>query len=345
LFEKEQYPFHKVCGEYISMESWNYLQHLGLQLREMEVSKINQLRITGTNGVCIRHSLQPGGFGISRYSLDNALAANAISCGVLLSENSKVTDVTKDGNEYLVHADRIYTARIVCGSFGKRSNLDVKWKRNFISSGKRSLNNFIGIKYHVKGDIPVNEISLHNFKNGYCGVVKIEGDKYCLCYLTTAANLQKCGNDISAMERTILSQNPYLKDLFAKVEWINKIPLTISQVSFDKKPLVENNCMMLGDAAGMITPLCGNGMSMALHSSKFAATFISSFLWGKMSRQELEQYYIDQWQLHFKQRLQNGRLLQSIFGQPIVTNSFLQLVKPFPRVIDWMVSKTHGKTF
>jgi flavin-dependent dehydrogenase len=24
LFEKEQYPFHKVCGEYISMESWNF---------------------------------------------------------------------------------------------------------------------------------------------------------------------------------------------------------------------------------------------------------------------------------------------------------------------------------
>ncbi|HZZ75876.1 MAG TPA: FAD-dependent oxidoreductase, partial [Puia sp.] len=23
LFEKEAYPFHKVCGEYISMESWD----------------------------------------------------------------------------------------------------------------------------------------------------------------------------------------------------------------------------------------------------------------------------------------------------------------------------------
>ncbi len=30
LFEKEQYPFHKVCGEYISMESWPFLESLGL---------------------------------------------------------------------------------------------------------------------------------------------------------------------------------------------------------------------------------------------------------------------------------------------------------------------------
>ena len=30
LFEKERYPYHKVCGEYISLESWNFLQELGL---------------------------------------------------------------------------------------------------------------------------------------------------------------------------------------------------------------------------------------------------------------------------------------------------------------------------
>ncbi|HEX6170294.1 MAG TPA: FAD-binding protein, partial [Chitinophagaceae bacterium] len=32
LFEKEQYPFHRVCGEYISLESWNFLHHLGVDL-------------------------------------------------------------------------------------------------------------------------------------------------------------------------------------------------------------------------------------------------------------------------------------------------------------------------
>ena len=27
LFEKEKYPFHKVCGEYISLESWNFIPY------------------------------------------------------------------------------------------------------------------------------------------------------------------------------------------------------------------------------------------------------------------------------------------------------------------------------
>ena len=31
LFEKEKYPFHKVCGEYISLESWNFIERLGIE--------------------------------------------------------------------------------------------------------------------------------------------------------------------------------------------------------------------------------------------------------------------------------------------------------------------------
>ncbi len=59
-----------------------------------------------------------------------------------------------------------------------------------------------------------------------------------------------------------------IKTLFSKKYFLNQNfyltePVTISQISFEKKSQVENHVLMLGDAAGMITPLCGNGMSMA----------------------------------------------------------------------------------
>ncbi|HEX2627426.1 MAG TPA: FAD-dependent oxidoreductase, partial [Chitinophagaceae bacterium] len=50
LFEKEQYPFHKVCGEYISMESWDFLQSLGLDLPAMKPSMITQLQLSSVKG-------------------------------------------------------------------------------------------------------------------------------------------------------------------------------------------------------------------------------------------------------------------------------------------------------
>src|ERR1051325_2302294 len=67
LFEKEKYPFHKVCGEYISMESWDFLKSLGLPLDEMNLPRVRNLIVTSPNGKKVESILAPGGFGISRY--------------------------------------------------------------------------------------------------------------------------------------------------------------------------------------------------------------------------------------------------------------------------------------
>src|SRR3954466_5304669 len=82
LFEKEKYPFHKVCGEYISMESWNFLQSLGLPLESLNLPKIDTLTITAPNGKSFTTKLPLGGFGISRYKIDNLLSIIARDNGV-----------------------------------------------------------------------------------------------------------------------------------------------------------------------------------------------------------------------------------------------------------------------
>src|SRR6476620_9417636 len=74
LFEKEKYPFQKVCGEYISMESHGFLTSLGLNLEQMQLPVIKKLIISSTGGSYLKQDMPTGGFGISRYTLDNALA-------------------------------------------------------------------------------------------------------------------------------------------------------------------------------------------------------------------------------------------------------------------------------
>src|SRR6187455_493233 len=70
LFEKEKYPFHKVCGEYISLESWEFLIQLGLPLQDKNLPVIKSLFLTAPNGKSFKTKLPLGGFGISRYQLD-----------------------------------------------------------------------------------------------------------------------------------------------------------------------------------------------------------------------------------------------------------------------------------
>ena len=102
---------------------------------------------------------------------------------------------------------------------------------------------------------------------------------------------------------------------------------------------------MIGDAAGMITPLCGNGMSMALHGSKLAAVQINNFLQGHITRAAMEQQYIQQWQQQFARRLKMGRRIQRLFGRSWLTNFFITIIKPFPKLINFLIRQTHGEPF
>jgi len=346
LFEKEQYPFHKVCGEYISLESWNFIESLGLPLTEMKLPIINKLIVTAPNGNQLNQELPLGGFGISRYKLDAALKEIAVANNVILFENCKVNGVQFFNEEFhLQTTNGEFYGRVCCGSFGKRSNLDVKWNRPFVYQKPNKLNNYIGVKYHIKTKFPADTIALHNFRNGYCGMSKIEEDKYCLCYLTNAENLKASNNSIEAMEKNILRKNRHLQHIFENSEILYESPVTISQISFDKKSQVENHVLLMGDAAGMITPLCGNGMSMALHGSKIASGFIHEFLSGKISRAQMEGGYTKKWRSTFSKRLQTGRRIQSMFGKTGVTNFFIAVMKRFPALTKALIKQTHGESF
>jgi flavin-dependent dehydrogenase len=346
LFEKEQYPFHRVCGEYISLESWDFLQGLGVDLRSLDVSYIKRLSVSDIHGRTFEQKLPLGGFGISRYKLDHVLAQIAKQAGVIVYESTRVNGIHFSNGHFSIESVKgNFISKVVAGSFGKRSNLDVKWKRPFVVAKKNKLNNYIGVKYHIRYDFPGDLIALHNFKNGYCGISKVEGNQYCLCYLTTAGNLQNSNNDIRKMEQNILSVNPHLKKMFSDCERLWKEPVTISQISFDKKNLVEDHVLMVGDAAGMITPLCGNGMSMAMHASKIASEEILKFLEGKISRELMEHNYTSKWKELFNDRLKMGRILQRLMLNEWLIRLTIQIGKKFPSFMRVLIKQTHGSPF
>ena len=344
LFEKEFYPFHKVCGEYISMESRKFLTGLGLPLDDWKLPVIERLVVSSPNGESIRASLPLGGFGISRYKLDAALADIARMAGVTLLEHTKVHDVYwEDGRHRIQTTAGIFTAAVTAACFGKKSNLDVKWKRPFIQDDRAT--NYVGVKYHVLADLPESEIGLHNFPGGYCGISKIEGNRYCLCYLTKSENLKNNRQSVSDMEKNILKQNPVLEKILNEMTILSEEPVTIAQINFSKKSQVENHVFCIGDAAGMITPLCGNGMSMALHGSKIAAESIAHFLSGQITRPELEKSYQKNWNRLFARRLRTGRIIQQFFGKKRMSVILIRILKPFPFLVRALIRQTHGKPF
>ncbi|RYY38381.1 MAG: NAD(P)/FAD-dependent oxidoreductase [Chitinophagaceae bacterium] len=350
LLEKNRYPAHKVCGEYVSFESWPFLQHLGLRLQEMDLPQIDRFRLTAPNGRAFDTRLPMGGFGISRYRLDAALADCARSEGVHVVEGARVDSVAS-GEAFTLTVEirdggtQVFEALACCGAWGKRSNIDVHWKRPFLQVADRRLDNFIGVKYQMQTNWPAHTIGLHNFSGGYCGISKVEEGVTSLCYLVRAEELRACGGKLAQLERDVLGRNPHLRRIFSEATVLEPFPITISQISFQTKAAVEQGVLLLGDAAGMISPLCGNGMSIALHSGKLAAELTSAYLQGLCNRAQMEQAYTAAWSKQFAARLGRGRLLQRFFGGSAVSNAFVRLFCTFPALARPVIRSTHGEIF
>lgn len=95
LIEKYNYPFNKVCGEYVSNEVKPFLKEIGLDLESLGSTNINRFQLTSIKGKSLETPLQMGGFGISRYTLDYELFKIAKSLGVTFVLNTNVDDIQK----------------------------------------------------------------------------------------------------------------------------------------------------------------------------------------------------------------------------------------------------------
>jgi flavin-dependent dehydrogenase len=290
--------------------------------------------------------LDLGGFGISRYKLDHELYELAKRKGVQVLDDCKVQEIKFKDDQFYIQSNKASVTSCICvGAWGKRSNMDTALSRSFTKQIRKEEKNYVGIKYHVSLTFPADLIELHNFKNGYCGISKIEEERYCLCYLTAAENLKRYNGDIKKMEAEVLMQNPLLKSYLTSAIFLFDEPLAISQIQIGYKSAVESNILMLGDAAGNIAPLSGNGMSMAMRSSKALHELIQVYLNKEITREALNAQYEVFWKAQFKKRIQLSKGLQKLLKNESLTSVTIAILKRFSFLRNAIVRATHGRPF
>lgn len=347
LFEKEAYPFHRVCGEYISMENYDFLCRIGVPLAEMDLPKMTRFTVSSPTGEALHHPLDIGGLGITRYVLDQLLARLATQHGATVREGTKVTDVVFADEQFTltVAGGATYRARTACGAWGKHANLDSKLQRPFLEPSRQG-RQFVAIKYHLQIDgFPNDLVEMHNFRDGYCGLSPVPGGLTNCSYISDVRNLRAHGNSVAEMERQVLMQNPLLRAYLQEAQREGNPPIVISQITFRERSTVDGHVLMLGDAAGTIAPLAGNGMSMGMNASFLLHGLLLDFLEGHLSRAELERHYTRAWRRLLLLRITAGRLIHQFFGRPSLTTLAIRLLKNVPIFTDQVLRLTHGKSY
>lgn len=340
VFEKNDFPKHKVCGEYISNEVLPYFEWLGLHIEDLHPTEITEFQFSTIGGSLINKTLPLGGFGISRYTLDEYLYKKAIANGCKILQES-VENISFSENEFTITTSKntILKSEIVIGAFGKRSNIDLKLNRAFTQHNSP----WLAVKGHYMGDFPNNLVGLYNFNGGYCGVSKVEDNKINICYLADYNTFKKYKN-IESYQKKVLFKNPQLKEILKNATILFEKPLTISQINFEEKKSVENHILMIGDTAGLIHPLCGNGMAMAIHSAKIVSELIEKFYTNEIkTRVELEQKYTEEWDFNFKKRIRFGKFISLILQKHTLSQVLMRIFVVFPFLLSIIIKKTHGK--
>ncbi|MDR5590283.1 NAD(P)/FAD-dependent oxidoreductase [Christiangramia sp. SM2212] len=342
LFEKDEFPHHKVCGEYLSREILPYLESLSIDLKKLNAPVINRMKFSSVKGKIVESEMQLGGLGISRYNLDNLLYEEAKSSGCEIIHSNVTAVVFKEGHFNITASDSTEVrAEFVLGAFGKRSNIDKILNREFI----QEQSGWLAVKAHykIKPELyPINLVSLHNFKGGYCGLSRTEMDTVNVCYLATYKSFKKHKNT-EEYKSKVLMKNPKLKEFFQNARLEFEKELAIAQISFDKKSLIENHVLMIGDSAGLIHPLCGNGMAMAIHSAKIASeNLISFYEETDLTRSDIEDQYILEWNQNFRTRIKAGRILQKILLNQSLADFSQKIIRRFPGILPYIIKKTHG---
>jgi flavin-dependent dehydrogenase len=339
VVETREYPQHKVCGEYVSNEILPYFASLGIPVRTWQPKQVQRFRLHAPSGRWVESRLPLGGFGLRRYTLDYNLYRIAQELGVEFALRTTVRDVELREGRHLLHSTEgsRWQASAVLGSFGKRSELDRLLGRGFM----RRPATHVGLKFYLRAAFPSDLVALYGLDAGYAGAVQVEDGSVDIACLTTEAQLQANGG-LDGFEERVLQRHPALGALLRSGTRLQAKPFTISNVSFCPKQAVVEHILMVGDAAGMIFPLCGNGMAMGVHGAKLAAEAVLDFLGGRLDRLAMEERFRSSWRREFGRRLFWGRRLQPLVDRGGLSELAVGALRHLPALLPPIIRRTHG---
>ncbi|QOS78906.1 NAD(P)/FAD-dependent oxidoreductase [Paenibacillus sp. JNUCC31] len=342
LLDRQEFPRHKTCGEFMSPETKEMLEYLGIYLLDQEImpSNIDLAKIIMPLGGEIKAPLPGSAYGISRYELDRILHEEAVASGVEIITKATITGIQQlDDHSYEVAAkrgnDRIcYRARTVIGAHGTKKLRGVNSKAELYDKTV-----YVGIKSHYRGIAIPSQIELYFCKGGYVGISPIEGGIANVAALLTLDAVQGSGKSVPDILQAASITNERLAARLAEGSSVQGTQVSVAPLHLSKVPEPWSQYPHIGDAMLMIPPLCGDGMSIALRSSLLCAEWTDKYLRGSISYTQWQSEYSKEANQEFTQLLRRARRIQKLaFAK---TNKFYPgLVRVIPGLATYLVKAT-----
>ena len=302
ILDKKKFPRRKICGDAITVRAQMHLERMGV-LQEILVEKKGNWAAIG--GIVSPSGIEYYGdstdqvkgqhlvIAIKREIMDEKILRAATKRGAKLLENINVSNVNFSEEEqcWTIKTENIkksFKCRVLVIADGAASKLarslgfvqgppEATCSSVYIEAGTHAFEQD-GVCYYPKKLVP-----------GYCALFReADGDLVFCCYIIPGGECDK--GDLVDMHHTLLNKDPFISKEIgpnAKIEKMKAAPIRFGGIpqSFDR------NLLIVGDAAGQIDPLTGEGIQYALDAAEYAAnTIIKAHKKGNYSKRLMRNY-------------------------------------------------------
>jgi flavin-dependent dehydrogenase len=306
LLEKDRFPRHKVCGEFISPESLHLLAWLLGPEVFRDRPEIGRARVFSA-GARTALPIIPPALSVPRFDLDAALLRSAQRAGVETKENTDIREVQPRPIFYVRNGDTTFTGRAVVNATGRWSHLS-------LHTPAKNSHKWIGLKGHFQEADPPPSVDLYFFQGGYCGVQPVSKNAVNVCAMVRA--------DVAHSLEEVF---PMLPELWQRSrDWRAVFPAIATSSLYFRRPRTEFREMLLaGDSAAFIDPFAGDGISLALQSGTLAAESLMPFFQGTCSLGQARLNYHATYMRQFATAFRNAAWVRRILSAPLPVQSVL----------------------
>ena len=325
LIDRDPFPRDKLCGEFLSYDAIPVLERLGIidELNARGAPAIERCVVVGRNRR-YEFPLAAAARGVSRRLLDDLLLRRALNSGAKNWTGWTATHI--DERRVTIERDdqeNVIDAKVVVGAWGRWGRFDAQLERRFVRD--RTHRNF-GFKRHYHGPPSTSTIELYSFGRGYLGVSPIEGGLTNICGLVHAKRLSGLKGRWDAFVDGLRAEEPHLDAMYRRHNAAQETFLSSEPVIFRARSPVEQGIIMIGDASGVVDPLSGNGMAMAIQSAVLAASYVKLLL-ASNERGPLENGYAEAHHGFFAPRIRWSRRVARLLSRPRLLDALLSSVR------------------
>lgn len=315
LIEAGKFPSHRICGEFLSYECLPILRQWNIPISN-EISQCHFYK--GSDRITFDFEEYSGTS--SRFILDNSLVNRAINKGVRVLSDTSVLSLTvpaKDTTYYEITLSngQIIRSRYLMIGTGRIPGMPgIREGRDF---------RYRGLKAHFAGVSPGKTIEMHTFPGGYLGLSTIDP---VITNVACIIDMKYCKvGDNPASFLNQLLENLYLPDFRERMaashmifpQWMSG---QVPEFGIRNNPAWKN-VFWIGDAAGSIPPISGQGLSIGITSGCMAADF---YLKGDVEG------FKKAWLKRYQKRFFFAKMLHRLMIHPQMSTVAFKLGKFFP---------------